>query len=64
MSISLFKKTVLAVQKALGASAVIFKNDFSNLDNDGHVVRFKMKGYWNSLTREDVIDYATMGVTN
>lgn len=64
MGIKSFKKLVLTVQDALGAKGIIFKNDFSPLDNNGNVVSFKIGGYWNSMRVEDVFDYATMGGTN
>lgn len=59
-----FERVVLAVQKMLGATAVIFKRDFSHLDNEGSVVRYKIGGYWTGLKKEDVEDYASMGETN
>ena len=43
---------------------VIHKADFSPIDDEGNVVSFKTNGYWNSMTATDVIEYATMGVTN
>ena len=64
MSTNIFRKMVLRVQNALGATAVIFKNDFSQIDNEGNCVAFKIKGFWNCMNRADVIEYATMGGTN
>lgn len=59
-----FERVVLAVQKMLGATAVIFKRDFSHLDNEGSVVQYKIGGYWTSLKKEDIDDYASIGSTN
>ena len=59
-----FQKLVLAVQRLVGATAVIFKRDFSVLDADGSVVQYKIGGYWTGFKKTDVEDYYAMGETN
>lgn len=69
MSIKSFARLVEELQKRFAEGKalvcpVIHKADYSPIDNYGNVVAFKIKGFWNCMSMNDVIDYATMGGTN
>ena len=41
-----------------------YKADYTPLDSEGNIVRYKIGDYWGSFKEEDLEDYIALGCTN